>query len=289
MGAEPPAREAIDRTLRFCKMEGAGNDFILVNTAKTGSVPQPGQLARRICQRRTSVGADGLILVEASPHEGAVLVRFWNPDGTEAETCGNGTRCAARFAVMEGLVADEMLIKTAGGDIEARVHGDFVSLRFLAEPTIEGDFAVSGPEGTRLGHRVYIGLYHLVVPVDAITDGPLEPICRPLRYAPELEPEGANVNLVQVIDRHRIRIRTYERGVEAETLACGSGSMSSAMALCAAGRVESPVTVETRSGDELTVRFQRREDGGFTLPELEGPARVVYWAELGDNSPPAAG
>jgi diaminopimelate epimerase len=273
--------DPIDRAFRFCKMEGAGNDFILVNPTRTGLVPQPGRLAQRICQRRTSVGADGLILVEPSPQEGAVLVRFWNPDGTEAQTCGNGTRCAARFAVMEGLAPEEMLIETAGGDIEARVEGEFVSLRFRAEPVIDVDFAVSSPEGTRLGHRVYVGLYHLVIPVEAIPDGPLEPVCRPLRYAPELEPEGANVNLAEVIDRHRIRIRTYERGVEAETLACGSGSMSSAMALCAAGQVESPVSVETESGDELTIRFQRREDGGFVLPELEGPARIVYWAELG--------
>ncbi|HZD80337.1 MAG TPA: diaminopimelate epimerase, partial [Actinomycetota bacterium] len=89
-----------------------------------------------------------------------------------------------------------------------------------------------------------------------------------------------NVHLVQILDRHGIRIRTYERGVEAETLACGSGSISSALALAAAGQVESPVRVETRSGEVLTIRFERDGDGGFTDLELEGPAREVYRAEL---------
>ncbi len=113
-----------------------------------------------------------------------------------------------------------------------------------------------------------------------LPEGPIDSTCRPLRFAPELGEAGANVNLVEVQDRHRIRIRTFERGVEAETLACGSGSMSSAVALCAAGFLESPVEVETRSGDVLKVRFERRDDGSFFGLELEGPARLIYYAEI---------
>ncbi len=154
-------------------------------------------------------------------------------------------------------------------------------------PSLQLDVMVTGADGPLAGHRVEIGIPHLVIPVGVLPDGPIESICRPLRHAPELGREGANVNLAQVIDRHRIRLRTYERGVEAETLACGSGSLSSALALCAAGLVDPPVAVETRSGDLLTVRFERDSDGQFTRPELEGPARVVYWAQLGDAGPAA--
>ena len=267
--------------LRFTKMSGAGNDFILMNAASGANVPDPGRLAHAVCRRRTSVGADGLILVGPSERADAdVLVRFWNPDGEEAATCGNGTRCAARFAVLEGLAASDMLIETKGGDIEASVGDEGVTLRFRSIPELALDFTISGPQGPRSGHRVYIGIPHYVIQVDALPEGPIEAMCRPLRYAPELEPEGANVHLVEVVNRSRIRIRSYERGVEEETLACGSGSLSSAMALCAAGHVEPPVAVETHSGDVLTIRFERTADGEFSQPELEGPARVVYSGEL---------
>ncbi len=267
--------------LRFTKMSGAGNDFILMNAAGGANVPDPGRLAHAVCQRRTSVGADGLILVGPSERADAdVLVRFWNPDGQEAATCGNGTRCAARFAVLEGLAPSDMLIETKGGDIEARVEDEGVALRFCSVPELALDFTISGPQGPCSGHRVYIGIPHYVIQVEALPEGPIEAVCRPLRYAPELEPEGANVHLVEVVDRGRIRIRSYERGVEEETLACGSGSLSSAMALCAAGHLEPPVAVETHSGDVLTIRFERTADGEFSQPELEGPARVVYRGEL---------
>lgn len=268
--------------LRFCKLSGAGNDFILLNAAGAANVPDLGELAAELCQRGTSVGADGLIVVEPSERADAdVRVRFWNPDGREFGTCGNGTRCAARFAALEGLAAEQMVIDTDDGDIEARVSGAEVVLRYRIRPTVELDRPVTGGEGERTGHLVEVGIPHLVVPLDEMPDGPIEGLCRPLRSAPELGPPGANVNLVAVVDGHHIRIRTFERGVEAETLACGSGSMSAAVALCADGRVESPVQVTTRSGDDLTIRFQREPDGGFYDLELEGPARVVYWGTLG--------
>jgi diaminopimelate epimerase len=262
-------------------MEGAGNDFILLNGAGLDEVPDLGKVAELLCSRRRSVGADGLILVEPLKECGAdVRVRFWNPDGEEVGTCGNGTRCAARFATVEGLASKEMVIDTDSGHIAAQVSDLTVCLRYSAEPTVELDATITSPEGRRSGHRVEIGNPHFIITMEHLPDGPIEAECRPLRYAPELEPAGANVHLVQVVDRNTIKIRSYERGVEAETLACGSGSMSSAVALCAAGHVESPVAVKTRSGDVLTIRFERRDDGGFTLLELEGPARTVYTGEL---------
>ncbi len=266
--------------LRFAKMSGAGNDFILVNASAAG-LPDAGVLARALCARRTSVGADGLILVGPSERADAdVRVRFFNPDGGECGTCGNGTRCAARFAVLERLAPTEMLIETRGSDIEARVSGDNALLRYRTEPTLHLDLTVSGAEGATTGHLVDIGAPHLVIRANRLPEGSIDSICRPLRHAPELGEAGANVNLVQVRDRHHLRIRTFERGVEAETLACGSGSLSSAIALSAAGLLESPVEVETWSGDVLRVRFQRRDDGSFFGLELEGPARLIYYAEI---------
>ncbi len=265
------------KRLGFCKMSGAGNDFILVNASSAEASPDFAALALALCQRRTSVGADGLITVQPSQRGDAhVRVRFYNPDGQETETCGNGTRCAARFATLEGLAPAEMLIETAAGDIEAWVAGPTVTLRYRPEPSLTPNLQVSGAAG----HLVRLGVPHLVVPVERLPDAGIETICRPLRHAPELGEAGANVNLVEIVDPHRIRIRTFERGVEGETLACGSGSLSASVALAAAGRLESPVSVETRSGDLLTVRFQRRADGGFHALELEGPAHVIYRGEL---------
>lgn len=274
--------------LRFCKMSGAGNDFILINAPRARFVRDPSNLALALCPRRTSVGADGLILVEPSERRDAdVRVRFWNPDGGETETCGNGTRCAARFAFIEGLAPETMMIETKGSDIAACVSGEQVALRYTVKPNLTTDLAVTGAQGPESGHLVELGVPHLVVQVASLPDGPIQPICRPLRYAPELGDAGANVNLVEIVDRHSIRIRTYERGVEEETLACGSGAMSSAVALCAAGHLESPVTVETHSGSVLMVRFQREVDKSFSQLELEGPARIIYWGELADSDLPA--
>jgi len=278
-----------DKPVAFTKMEGAGNDFILINGANAHLVPDLGALARFVCGRRRSVGADGLITVEPSKREDAdVRIRFWNPDGEEVDTCGNGTRCAARYAIAEGLAGDSMLIETAGSDIAARVADDTVSLTFAVEPKLTLDLIVTAAGSSQKGHHVDIGNTHFVILQDELPEGPIEPRCRPLRYAPELQPEGANIHLVEISDRHHARIRSYERGVEAETLACGSGSTSSAVALCTAGLMDSPVKMMTRSGDVLTIRFQRGPDGRFSQLELEGPARFIYQGELSGTDSLAA-
>jgi len=277
------------RPLSFTKMEGAGNDFILINGANAHLVPDLGALARFVCARRRSVGADGLITVQPSEREDAdVRIRFWNPDGEEVDTCGNGTRCAARYAIAEELAGDSMLIETAGSDIAARVTDDTVSLTFEVEPKLTLDLTVTAAGISQKGHHVDIGNAHFVILEDELPQGPIEPRCRPLRFAPELGPEGANIHLVEISDRHHARIRSYERGVEAETLACGSGSTSSAVALCAAGLMDSPVAMLTRSGDVLTICFQRGSDSRFSQLELEGPARFIYRGELSGTDSLAA-
>ncbi|MFW6040148.1 MAG: diaminopimelate epimerase, partial [Gemmatimonadota bacterium] len=212
------------------KLNGAGNDFV-------AAVPGPeldaagSAHARRMCSREEGVGVDGLILVyprvdEADDATGAgdrLDIRFFNPDGSEFSTCGNGTRCAARFAAERRLVGDgPFTIVTSAGPIEARVEGDRVSLEYALPVERSAPMAVEGPWGSADGWLMHFGVPHFVLPLGAVPEGPIEAVCAPIRRDPRLGPEGANVNLISLRERGAGRIRTFERGVEGETLACGS-------------------------------------------------------------------
>jgi diaminopimelate epimerase len=273
----------------FWKMSGAGNDFLVLNPRAAAARVDDPEFVRRVCTRRLSVGADGVVLVE--PHDGRdahVRVRFFNPDGSEFDTCGNGARCAARFAFETGLAPASLVMATGAGLWPAEVRGARVRLGFPPPRRIRLDTALRVDGRPVAGHFVEFGVPHLVVPVAALPEGPIEPEARKLRHAPELGPAGANVNYVQVLDRSRIAVRTYERGVEAETWACGSGSVSAALALARAGAVDPPVRVRVRSGAWLVVDFERTGDRVRGIV-LEGDARVVYRAELGPDATEWAG
>ncbi len=211
--------------LGFWKMSGAGNDFIVLNPRE---VEPPAavweQVVRRWCTRRMSIGADGVIFVEPADDPGAdVRVRFFNPDGGEFDTCGNGSRCAARFAFEAGLAPAEMKIATGAGIVSATVRGDRVRVGFTEPRRVALDVAVTVDGARRVGHCVEFGVPHFVLTVEALPEGAIEPEARKLRHASELGPAGANVNYVEVTGPAGLAVRTYERGVEAETLACGSG------------------------------------------------------------------
>lgn len=270
--------------MHFWKMSGAGNDFIVLNPRPPGFSEAVDEFVRRVCTRRLSVGADGVILVEPAEEPGAhVRVRFFNPDGGEFHTCGNGSRCAARFAHETGMAPAEMTMATGAGFVTAVVRGDGVRIGFTDPRRITLDLALTVDGERRLGHRVEFGEPHFIFPVTALPEGPIEPDARKMRHAPELGPAGANVNYVQVTGPGALGVRTYERGVEGETLACGSGCVSTAIALAAAGRVTPPVRIRTRSGAFLRVDFAREGDR-FTRITLEGDARIVYRAELGPDA-----
>lgn len=266
----------------FVKYSGAGNDFLIV---EAGRVPgDPAGLARRICRRRAGAGADGMALVSVR-EEGALGVRFFNPDGSEFGTCGNGSRCVARWGSDRGLARDGQLrLRTSEGELRARVDGERVRLEYRIPCRIVGTRDVPLGEARREGWLVEMGTPHLVLPVARMPEGALEELCRPAREAPSLGPEGANVNLVEVRSGGRAAIRTYERGVEGETMACGAGSMSAALALHVAGRTERRLELETRGG-LLEVELA---SGATRLPgelrdrgiRLEGPARPIYEGRL---------
>ncbi len=256
---------------RFSKYSGAGNDFVLVRGEEVGLGDLRG-LARRICPRETGVGVDGLIVVRSLSDQ-HVRLRFFNPDGSEFGTCGNGSRCAARYAVERGLVPEpELTLVTDDGEIEARVDEATVALDFRLEAVIEREVQVEVDGSARKGWLVQLGTPHLVVPLESVELTDFDAVCRPIRALVELGAEGANIDLVSLTGTDSVSIRTFERGVEGETLACGSGAMATALALGAAGLSDATLTVETRSGAALTVELL----GDGSLIRLSGPARHVF-------------
>lgn len=268
--------------VRFTKLTGAGNDFV-------AAVPGPeldargAAEARRLCSRRTGVGVDGLILVY--PQDRGVRVRFFNPDGSEFSTCGNGTRCAARFALQRGLVdGGPFDVVTDAGPIEARVDSaaDRVSLEYRMPAERRGPIPVEVPGATADGWLIHFGVPHFVLPLESMPGGPIEPLCAPLRSDPRLGPEGANVNLITFAEPGVGRTRTFERGVEGETLACGSGSMAAVIASWAIGRAARNVLLDVQGGETLGIELVDEPvfDGTPIRVRLEGPAVPLFEGEF---------
>ncbi|MBK5097256.1 MAG: diaminopimelate epimerase [Gemmatimonadetes bacterium] len=267
----------------FSKYSGAGNDFVIAR-ADDRSDPIGAELARRVCSRRTGVGVDGLILVYLRPD--GIRVRFFNPDGSEFSTCGNGSRCAARFASDEGLGDPAgFVLETPAGEIDTRVDGDQVSLDYHIDVSLHGPIGVAGPEGPVDSWLVRIGVPHLVLPLDRMPEGPIEELCRPLRRLDVLGPDGANVNLVSLDDVSTGAVRTFERGVEAETLACGSGSMASVFVLRASGKAGPRVSLRVSGGDELGIEILDLSppDGTVRDVRLSGPAVKLFEGTFPDT------
>ncbi len=230
-----------------------------------------------------SVGADGALFVAPSG-PGRVHLDYFNADGGLASFCANGTRCAARYAATRGLVAGEELeIETGWARIRARVGKERVTLHLPALPPSAAPVPVSGDGLPAAGTPMCVGVPHLVVFVGSdLAALPIDRVAPPLRRHADL-PDGANVNFVEVLSDRRLTIRTFERGVEGETLACGSGVVASAVVAAREGRVRPPVVCETRSGVSFTVAFTPSE-GAISDATLEGDAREIFTAELNEEA-----
>ena len=264
----------------FTKMSGAGNDFVVLdNRFLRFSVGELEALAARFCPRRTGVGADGLLALDDPDGdlEGAHFrMRYRNADGSLGTMCGNGARCLARFAARAGLgiLEDDTVslsFQTDGGDYRARVDGRGASgpvtleippARDLGPVEVETDLEVT---------RVWTGTEHAVLFVDDVLEVDVPGIGPAIRHDPAFEPTGTNVDFIEVASPSRLTVRTYEKGVEAETLACGTGAVASAVVAHAAGHVGERVEVEMPGG---TLVVGLGPDG---QPEtLAGPAETVY-------------
>ncbi len=188
--------------------------------------------------------------------------------------CGNGSRCAARFAVLKTIAPKKMVFETLAGIIHAEVKKDTVRVQLTGANDLRLNIAVPLPGGTRTGHFMNTGVPHLVYLSDHIAGEDVQAVGKATRYHALFEPAGTNVNFIQIDGPRRLRIRTYERGVEGETLACGTGAVAAALIAASLGKAASPVTVTTRGGDKLVVTFH--QDGEhFTDLHLEGEAQVA--------------
>ena len=260
--------------LRFTKMNGAGNDFVMIDN-RAGEVKlTPAQIAK-ICDRHRGVGADGILLIEAASNSADFRMRYYNSDGGEAEMCGNGARCFARFANKVGEQKEEISFETPAGVISAELKGDLVTLR-MTEPTdlrLNIDLPVAGEN--RAVHFINSGVPHVVIPVAKIDDADVRGDGTAIRNHKMFSPNGANVNFIEKRGANKIAIRTYERGVEDETLACGTGIVASALIFAATEESSSPITVLARGGDELQVGFEKI-GASFRNVTLTGPAEFIF-------------
>jgi diaminopimelate epimerase len=260
--------------LRFTKMNGAGNDFVMIDN-RAGEVQlTPGQITR-ICDRHRGVGADGILLLERSSNGADFRMRYYNRDGGEAEMCGNGARCFARFANRIAGATGKFSFETPAGVIGAELTGDIVTLQ-MSEPSdlrLNMPIQVDGEE--TMVHFINSGVPHVVVPVSRVDVVHVRGRGAAIRYHEMFSPKGANVNFIEKRGPKKIAIRTYERGVEDETLACGTGVVASGLIFAAMENVDGPVTVLVRGGDELEVGY-KRTGNEFRNVTLTGPAEFVF-------------
>ena len=250
------------KPVRFVKMHGAGTDFVMVDD-RDGSFPLGCRLVAAMATRPGGVGCEGVILVQRSK-TADFRMRFFNPDGTEADLCGNGSRCVAAFAYEIGAVTDRVMrFETAAGFVDAEILGDGLVRVAMPDPRgLEGDFVVAG-------------VPHRIVPVADLSKADVEGEGRRIRMSDEFAPDGTNVDFVVYRAPDRVAIRTYERGVEAETFACGTGSVAAAVVGVAGHGLSFPVRVTTAGGYELVVGGVRTETG-FSDITLTGPVKRVY-------------
>ena len=256
-------------------MAGGGNDFVVIDN-RAGRVANVEEFSRRICTPHLSIGADGLILIHKS-ERASVRMIYYNADGSRADFCANGTRCAARFALLAGLASHKLTIETDAGVMRAEVNErGLVTLAVAAPASIQLSRPLNVGGRTIQGSSLMVGVPHYVIFLrDELWTADIVPLGRAIRNHRDLQPQGANVNFVVIRDPHSIDVRTYERGVEAETLSCGSGVIASVTASALFDKVTSPVKVLTRSGITFEVFFAR-EGSEVHDVRIKGDARVIY-------------
>jgi len=267
----------------FWKMNGSGNDFILIdNRQGILDADHLGDFVLRVCARKVSAGADGLLLIEPSKRAD-FRWRFFNSDGSEAEMCGNAGRCAARFAVLKRIASEKLSFETLAGIIEAEVYGRRVKLLMVQPTGLALDLEVRIDDLDHRLHFLNTGVPHIVEFVESAAKVEVKELGRKIRIHPRFQPAGTNANFVQPIDRGHLIVRTYERGVEDETLACGTGAVASALIAAAKGLAHSPVDIQTSGGEILKIYFQFKGDR-FDRVFLEGDTRVVYEGYLWEEA-----
>jgi diaminopimelate epimerase len=273
----------------FAKLSGTGNDFIIIDHRDRfiHEADQP-EFARRVCRRRFSVGADGLILIENS-ESADFSWQFYNGDGSRAEMCGNGARCAARFAYENNIASAAMQFETTAGMIEAFVlsaSGELVKIRLTPPGDLRLNIPLSIGSVEQVLHSINTGVPHTILLVNDAGTVPVAAWGREIRFHETFQPAGTNANFTQVLPGDTLMVRTYERGVEGETMACGTGAVASALVAGLLEQANPPVTVITSGGEKLTIHFTITGEGSDRHLDrdagifLEGPAHNVYVGKM---------
>ena len=266
-------------TLSFWKMNGAGNDFVMLDN-RQGALSLSGEQIARLCDRHRGVGADGLLLVEPAENGSDFRMRYYNADGGEAEMCGNGARCFARFAnLVAGNRFATLSFETMAGVISAEFEGDQVRINMSQPHSLKLRQALPVKDTTLEVHSVNTGVPHAVVLVDDLASVDVRGYGAGLRYHEAFKPKGTNANFVSVVDPSTIAIRTYERGVEDETLACGTGMVACALIHHELTNAPSPIAVQVKGGDTLRVGFEKVGDT-YQNVTLLGPADFVFQGQV---------
>lgn len=271
------------KNIIFYKFSGSGNDFIIIdNRQNVVTHPSLPRFVMNLCTRKMSAGADGLILIENSQNADFKW-RFYNSDGSLAEMCGNGARCAARFAFLNKIAGKMMSFETAAGIVSAEIIDEMVKIKLTDPVDFIPDFVLELSSGhTRLG-KINTGVPHVVIKTDNLDNINLPKLGKEIRFHDLFAPAGTNVNFASIKNKNTIEIRTYERGVENETLACGTGSVASAIIIAHNRGIKPPLKVITRSGCILTIHFKEKGEK-FHDVYLEGDARIIYKGELFEDA-----
>ena len=265
------------RGVAFTKVVATGNDFVIIDNRSLAFKGLPA-LARKLCDRKWAVGGDGLLVIEKSK-KADFRMRIFNRDGSEAEMCGNGSRCVALYAAVKKIAKGAMTIDTLAGILKAEVKGDIVKVMLTAPKDIRWNFCLMINKCPYKVNFVNTGVPHVIHFVDDLDKVDVKNLGSHMRHHGEFGPAGTNADFVKIAGKNTIRVRTYERGVEDETLACGTGSVASAIIAAEAEKLESPVTVETRSGEKLKVYFDA-VGGEFKNVYLEGKAQLVFEGKI---------
>lgn len=271
------------KTLSFVKMAGAGNDFIMADNRSGLVKTKLPELAKKLCDRKHSVGADGLILLERSK-KADIRMRIFNPDGSEAEMCGNGVRCLAKFAVDKKIAKNKLSVETLAGLITAEVRQNTVKAKLMDPKDLSLGLSLNVNGGPKSLNFINTGVPHTVIVTESLEKAPVDSMGREIRFHSQFAPRGTNVNFISFqktgASSNAIAIRTYERGVESETLACGTGSTAGALVAAALKGLKSPVSVKTEGGETLKVYFSKKDEKFYDV-YLEGPVAVNFEGRVG--------
>ena len=269
--------------ITFSKMSGSGNDFILIDN-RSGGIDgiDLKKFITVVCRRKMSVGADGLILIEPSD-KADFRWRFYNSDGSRAEMCGNGARCAARFAYVNGIAGQTMAFETDAGIVSGQVEAGRARVKMPDPTDLRLDYPIQLADGPLMVSSINTGVPHVVIMLDAVAAVDVFGTGRDIRNHEAFAPAGTNVNFICQQGPRKLAIRTYERGVEDETLACGTGSIAGALIASIKHDWKSPINLLTRGGETLTIHFTEN-DRRFSDVYLEGDARIIYTARLTEEA-----